>query len=710
MSDLNTALQKFLLDTENPVLNYELGLEYDKIGQTASAITYYLRAAERTDVIEHAYECLLLVGNCFNKQGNRANSVQKTYKQALTLLPNRPEAYLCLAKFFEINNGNSDSYVFADLGLKVADFNLSPLRTNVCNPLLDCYSGLLLEKAICSWGWGKNNETRELFSVLYNQHYDKFNVDYQQIIKNNMSRLKMLKGKIIDYFPFFAPYGEELLELRISTLKDHVDYFVISESNKTHSGLNVDRKFLEIAEKLKLPMEKIIYYPLEIPETDDLVIEEIDILNTYENFEKIENQRARVRERMQKDAILHVLDKFDEGDVIIHSDLDEILNPEHISYLSKVCIENQNSILKVPLIYCEAKANLRVCWKDTNTPVDWSGAMFIATVKHLKRATPTQIRSNIHNPFPIVYITENGKIVQDLGWHLSWMGGSKKREIKTSSWAHYNDKFSWMKDDFESYRDEKYKDWNRDAKFENGSVPPTGNSNHVLKTISLDLLPKEILRNARLRKYFLGEENLFYVTSKSSKNTLWIVDNFYETPDKVREFALQQEYVEGGFGRGFIGRRTTASYLFDGLKEKFEEIIGRPVTGWTAEQNPEKYGMNGRFQVAWAGEPLVYHCDNQRWGGMLYLTPDAPYQCGTTLHAHKQTRARTYYDKGWDAAWNFPGANHLDGTPWEPVDVAGNVYNRLVIFDASAIHSASEYFGNSKENARLWQMFFFDTD
>jgi hypothetical protein len=44
------------------------------------------------------------------------------------------------------------------------------------------------------------------------------------------------------------------------------------------------------------------------------------------------------------------------------------------------------------------------------------------------------------------------------------------------------------------------------------------------------------------------------------------------------------------------------------------------------------------------------------------------------------------------------------------VDVLGNVYNRLVIFDASAIHSASQYFGTVKENSRLWQMFFFDTE
>jgi len=192
-------------------------------------------------------------------------------------------------------------------------------------------------------------------------------------------------------------------------------------------------------------------------------------------------------------------------------------------------------------------------------------------------------------------------------------------------------------------------------------------------------------------------------TNINSKPTCWAVDNFYENPDKIRKFALEQSYLEGGFGRGFIGRRTEEQFLFPGLKERFEEIMGRKITKW------EEHGMNGRFQIAWSGEPLVYHCDSQTWGAMLYLTPGAPYQCGTTLYAHKQTRARTYYDQGWDASWrDIPGDPHLDGTPFEPVDVLGNVYNRLVIFDASCIHSASEYFGTVKDNARLWQMFFFD--
>ena len=201
------------------------------------------------------------------------------------------------------------------------------------------------------------------------------------------------------------------------------------------------------------------------------------------------------------------------------------------------------------------------------------------------------------------------------------------------------------------------------------------------------------------------EEINFFNVSANSKPTSWIVDNFYENPDQVREFALKQEYVEGGFGRGFIGRRTEQQFLFPSLKERFEEIMGKKITAW------ESHGMNGRFQIAWSGEPLVYHCDSQKWGGMLYLTPDAPYSCGTTLYAHKTTRARTYFDKGWDSAWkDIPGDPHLDGTHFESVDVLGNVYNRLVIFDASAIHSASQYFGTVKENSRCWQMFFFDTD
>jgi hypothetical protein len=117
--------------------------------------------------------------------------------------------------------------------------------------------------------------------------------------------------------------------------------------------------------------------------------------------------------------------------------------------------------------------------------------------------------------------------------------------------------------------------------------------------------------------------------------------------------------------------------------------------------------MNGRFQVCKEGEPLVYHCDEQAWAGMLYLTPGAPYHSGTSTHALKGTDIRHVTHPEIMKCFR-PGSRNLDRTIFEPVDSLGNVYNRLVIFNAGYIHSATDYFGFNNENCRLWQMFFFD--
>ena len=206
----------------------------------------------------------------------------------------------------------------------------------------------------------------------------------------------------------------------------------------------------------------------------------------------------------------------------------------------------------------------------------------------------------------------------------------------------------------------------------------------------------------QMDKYFLADKPIFNCSTKNK--TAIIIDNFYDDPDSVRTFALSQKFMDGGFGKGYIGKRTYEQFLFDGLKEKFEDILGQKINSWTDQP------MNGRFQITYAGEPLVYHCDSQKWAAMIYLTPNAPFECGTSLYAHKITKARSYNDPGWDYSWKDThlGDLHLDGTFFEPVDILGNVYNRLVIFDGANIHSASKYFGQIDSNARLWHMFFFD--
>jgi hypothetical protein len=47
VSNIITELVKLLSsDSTNPEINFNIALEYEKIGQTASAISFYLRAAE----------------------------------------------------------------------------------------------------------------------------------------------------------------------------------------------------------------------------------------------------------------------------------------------------------------------------------------------------------------------------------------------------------------------------------------------------------------------------------------------------------------------------------------------------------------------------------------------------------------------------------------------------------------------------------------
>ncbi len=187
-----------------------------------------------------------------------------------------------------------------------------------------------------------------------------------------------------------------------------------------------------------------------------------------------------------------------------------------------------------------------------------------------------------------------------------------------------------------------------------------------------------------------------FALNKPQKKRLFIVDDFYEDPYLVRNFALQQEYTEDL--RYYKGKRTKPFHTPQ-MRQKIEEIIGFKITVW------DEHGMNGVFQYCTPEDALVYHWDNQTWAGMVYLTPDAPYQSGTSLFAHKQTRARCATDPGAESV--FTGGFY-DKSKFELVDTAGNVFNRLVIFDARCIHAANEYFGQTIQDSRLFHLFFFD--
>jgi len=188
-----------------------------------------------------------------------------------------------------------------------------------------------------------------------------------------------------------------------------------------------------------------------------------------------------------------------------------------------------------------------------------------------------------------------------------------------------------------------------------------------------------------------------------STPSIIVVDNFYADPAAVREDALRREFA--AYNRFYKGKRSATRWLTDEHKREFERLLQRRITAW------ESYSANGCFQITNYDDPLVYHCDDQACAAAIYLTPTAPVGAGTSFWRDKKYHYRRAIDYDPEAArevWHEYNLLHPDN--WELVDRVGAVFNRLVLWDAKMIHSASSYesFGDQADKSRLVQLFFFD--
>ena len=641
----------FCLDTENPEKNYRLAQWYEEQGHTGPAHTYYLRAAERSEDKNLSYMSLLRSAICCKKQQTREVTEKSLIDSALVLLPERPEAYYLLCLFYEKKQDWQNCYLYASLGL-------SCYKNELENIDIPEYKGkylLIYQKAISSWWWGKGEETRNLYRELVFEHWDEMNDWYKKEVENKMMCLgissESQSNKPYDKNRYnelrFKFKNSEKIENNYSQVFQ--DIFVLSMLNGKENGT-----FLEIGGAR--PFERNNTALLE----KQFGWRGVSIENNVSFADEYKKERPSTIV-LCNDALTidynQLLTKNYEGTIIDYLQLD--IEPAKNTY---------DCMLKIPFDKYK---------------------FAVITYEHDYYIDRTQS-----------YREKSRKFLQEKGYVLVANDISPEGKSNFEDW--------WVHPDLidENILNTMSLVNDETKHIENyifGKPEKIYDISSYEKIIESD-------KNETWEKYKLVPKEINILTSKFSflnnnKNTAWIVDNFYDNPDEIRKFALEQEFGDESVITGFVGRRTFNQFLFPGLKEAFESIMGKKITKW------EEHGMNGRFQICWSGERLVYHCDSQKWGGMLYLSPNAPYQCGTTLYADKKNRARTYYDPGWDDYWaNTPGDCHLDGTPFEPVDVLGNVYNRLVIFDASCIHSASEYFGTNKENARLWQMFFFDTE
>lgn len=182
MSELiNNLMTTLANDPFNPVLSLNIATEYEKIGQTASAVSFYLRTAEYGYYShpEHVYSSLLKSAHCFSSQKNRENTVVNLYLKAIAYIPSRPEAWFLLSRWYERNQKWQESYTMAEVGLSFGGLRNTPLPVWVEYP---GEYGLRFEKGVSGWWVGRKDEAINLFKELLKE--DIHNIYRTAITKN----------------------------------------------------------------------------------------------------------------------------------------------------------------------------------------------------------------------------------------------------------------------------------------------------------------------------------------------------------------------------------------------------------------------------------------------------------------------------------------------------------------------------------------------
>lgn len=184
-----------------------------------------------------------------------------------------------------------------------------------------------------------------------------------------------------------------------------------------------------------------------------------------------------------------------------------------------------------------------------------------------------------------------------------------------------------------------------------------------------------------------------------------IIEDFYDNPDEIREFALSQEF---GVTGNFPGGRTKSFADWDSPKNVIQGYVeGKhgKITKWHTAG-----GFNAAFQYTTSRNRSWIHADQTTsWAAVCYLTPDAPITAGTGLFRHKETGLEWFPEGNTDLI-NLLNSHSQDMTKWDMTTMIGNKYNRLIMYRGNMYHSSLDYFGTDKYNGRLFQTFFFDTE
>ena len=209
---------------------------------------------------------------------------------------------------------------------------------------------------------------------------------------------------IYDCFQYFNE--DHMVDLRLNILDKYVDYFVISESTKTHQGknkkLNFDKNNFTKFKK------KIIYLVADLNKNDTL--------NNHTGGESVIEQH-------QRNFLINGIKKANDNDLIILSDSDEIPDLEKLNQIKSKT--KYTAFSQMMFMY---KLNLQNL-NESN----WMGSK-VALKKNIK--SMQILRDMKFKNYPFWRIDKfNIQIIKG-GWHFSFLQSPENISNKIKSYSH----------------------------------------------------------------------------------------------------------------------------------------------------------------------------------------------------------------------------------------------------------------------------------
>ena len=240
------------------------------------------------------------------------------------------------------------------------------------------------------------------------------------ILESKYKRNKKLM-KIIDCFMYFDE--DMILDVRLNTLSEYISHFVICEASFNHNGTKKKLKF-DISNFNKF-RDKIHYLPLENQPNNLRLVKDSDN-DDVKNSKILDN--ALRRENFQRNYLQKKINEFDDDDLIIVSDLDEIPNLKNFRYKNKISIFEQKMFYyKFNLFYPN---------------FTWIGSKLC---KKKDLISPQWIRNVKSKKYPFWRIDtlfsktkySDLNFIKDGGWHFTNIKDPEKIDHKMRNFLHH---------------------------------------------------------------------------------------------------------------------------------------------------------------------------------------------------------------------------------------------------------------------------------